>query len=230
MRWWLAAVLLVPAPLAFAGDDSPEALVQDFLKTLKEIRPVLLTVKDKETAEKARPKLLELNTRFVRFRERAEALRKDAKQAKPLKEVEKKYAKEVESLLEAIDREAVRVVKLPGVRLALRDVALVEAAGHVEKTRRTRAQVAVRNLTTAVEAYHARNSEYPPSLAALTEKQPGGGRPLLEPDNLLDPWGRPYVFEPGTLHPKTGQPLLYSHGPRPGDKSGRITNWPAEKK
>jgi hypothetical protein len=65
-------------------------------------------------------------------------------------------------------------------------------------------------------------------LNVLTE--PVGCRPApLEAKDLLDPWGRPYVYDPNETHPKSPRPLLYSQGAEPG-KSPRIRNWEADGK
>src|SRR5947199_297957 len=57
-------------------------------------------------------------------------------------------------------------------------------------------------LTNACQTYKLNNpqGDYPPSLEALTEQQPNGGKPLLEPDAVLDPWGQPYGYDPSGQH------------------------------
>jgi hypothetical protein len=49
--------------------------------------------------------------------------------------------------------------------------------------------------------------------------------PLLEDVALLDPWKRPYHYEPDQLHPKTHIPLIWSEGEDPDDPGWKIANW-----
>jgi hypothetical protein len=226
MRIWLAALVLVPVALARAGGDSAESLAQDMVKTLKEIKTLLATVKDQKTAEVARPKMLDLGKRLAKLMSREMTLEKDPEQKKRLAELKKKYQKEGKAILEDISREMKRVRELPGALKVLRDVPLLEIVDG-DNARQERAKVNLKVLSVAVTKYFIDQGQYPPSLKALTEKQPGGGRELLEPTALIDPWGRPYVYEPNVVNPQTGTPLIYSQGPRPGDASGHIRNWPA---
>jgi hypothetical protein len=82
----------------------------------------------------------------------------------------------------------------------------------------------VRSIAQALEVFKANNGHYPPSLQALTERQPNGGPVLLAPRMLLDPWRQPYRYDPQQLHPETGVPLVWSDGV-PGQSDGKITNW-----
>jgi hypothetical protein len=225
MRFCLAALVLVPVALARAGGDTAEALTQDMLKTLKEMKPLLATVKDQKTAEVARPKLLDLGERLSKLRDRQLILEKDPVQKKRLAELKEKYRKEGQAIIDDIARESKRVKELPGVMKVLAGVPLVELAD-VDNARRQRAKVDVQTLTRAVDTYFVANGVYPKTLKQLTE----GRKPFLEAKALLDPWGRPYVYEPGMADPQTGRPLIYSQGPRPGDPTGRIRNWPAPQK
>jgi hypothetical protein len=57
-------------------------------------------------------------------------------------------------------------------------------------------------LTTAVKAYHVKHMQYPPALEALAQRQPDGGEPLCKPEALIDPWGKPFQYDPAG--PKNG--------------------------
>jgi hypothetical protein len=92
----------------------------------------------------------------------------------------------------------------------------------------TRAREGVTALDKAVAAYKVRQGNYPESLKALTQGE--DGKPaLIEEAALLDPWGRPYVYEPQALHPEDRRPLIYSRGPDPEKPAGAIRNWKMEK-
>jgi hypothetical protein len=90
------------------------------------------------------------------------------------------------------------------------------------------AWVGVKRLEQAAVAYKLATMEYPQTLKILTESQ-NGKVAYVEADKLIDPWGRPYVYERQTVSPKTGAPLIYSRGANPG-KSPPIRNWEADAK
>jgi hypothetical protein len=92
-------------------------------------------------------------------------------------------------------------------------------------SRYEKARVDLEALTKAVKAYHAAHKSYPKTLEDLTKPEKEGGRPLLKPEALTDPWERPYVLDASTLQPDTGTPLIYSLGPYPKEDRSRIRNW-----
>jgi general secretion pathway protein G len=86
------------------------------------------------------------------------------------------------------------------------------------------ARLGIKNIETAITAYRIAHGSYPQSLQELT--MPEGGKPAyLEDQNLVDPWGRPYGYDPNQHHPKTGKPLIFSQGVNPGNQAGMIRNW-----
>jgi hypothetical protein len=218
----------MPAALARAGDNA-ESIVQDIFQIYKEMKPLLASIKDQRTAEAARPKLLALGERGATLKEKAVALLKDPEQKKRLLELEKKYQQQGEAIIADLSREIKRISKLPGILNVLGDMPVLKQFD-MDNARRERAKVDVQTLTRAVDTYFITNGEYPQTLKQLTEKQLDGGRPFLEAKALIDPWGRPYVYEPNTRDEQTGRPLIYSQGPRPGDPAGRIRNWPTPPK
>lgn len=96
---------------------------------------------------------------------------------------------------------------------------------HLENARQDRAIVDVKSLSNLVEAYKTRHREYPASLEALTQAGVDGSGAYLEIDALIDPWGRPYKYEPQNLHPSTHKPHIYSDGPNPGNPNSMISSW-----
>jgi hypothetical protein len=230
MRFCLVAALLVPAAFVRAGEDSPESLSRDMLALLQETKPVLAAIKDRKTAETAKPKLAELGKRFMKLMEREAALEKAARQKKPSAEPTAKQRKDLEKVSADVFGEMDRIAGMAEAMQVLRGDTLLSYHARMQKARRDRARIDVLTLQRALDAHAIRTGDYPPSLETLTQKQPNGTRPILEPRSLIDPWGRPYVYEPNTRDPGTNRPLIYSHGPRPGDPAGRIRNWPAPEK
>jgi hypothetical protein len=107
-----------------------------------------------------------------------------------------------------------------GVALVL--VTGCSGANNEPRVRATQAQLQA--LTTALRAYRVARGDYPDDLQALAdtaEAMPA----YVDRSALLDPWGRPYHYEPHIRHPTDGTPLVYSDGPTPGDAGKRIRNW-----
>jgi hypothetical protein len=88
-----------------------------------------------------------------------------------------------------------------------------------------KAQNDVMTLQHVVLAYKERHAFWPENLQILGKPQADGGLHVVE-EYLVDPWGRPYHFDPRQLHPETNTPLIWSDGPDPTNPDGRITNWP----
>jgi hypothetical protein len=87
-----------------------------------------------------------------------------------------------------------------------------------------RARLDVKALDSAVLAYKTRYGDLPPSLELLADVQPDGGPAFLDISVLHDPWGQPYGYSPGILHPTTKKPLIISSG-APGQNKV-VVNWP----
>jgi Type II secretion system (T2SS), protein G len=78
----------------------------------------------------------------------------------------------------------------------------------------------------ASEIFKLRTGIYPETLKRLTEMQQNPRIPaLLDEKVLLDPWGRPYKYDPKMLTPMTNAPLIWSEEPNPKDATGKITIW-----
>jgi Type II secretion system (T2SS), protein G len=88
-----------------------------------------------------------------------------------------------------------------------------------------RAKGDVRNIEAALLTYQTNNKSLPDNLEKLTEPQPNGGTALLEKEALIDPWSRPYQYDPKQLHPTTEIPRVWSDGPDPGNPDKKIANW-----
>jgi type II secretion system protein G len=110
-------------------------------------------------------------------------------------------------------------------------VAILAGAGgfvymtHLETAKKDLAKSGVMGLTQQVQIYKTQNGDYPPDLLTLTRPGNDGTAAALKESALLDPWGRPYMYEPTTLHPLTKEPRIYSQGPNPGLPGSIISNW-----
>jgi hypothetical protein len=90
----------------------------------------------------------------------------------------------------------------------------------VERSAEADARLGIAKIQTAVVAYHTKHGEYPPNLKVFTEIEGSASAYLLDKD-LIDPWGKPYRYEPTNCHPVTGRPKISTTTP----KGVEISNW-----
>jgi len=77
-------------------------------------------------------------------------------------------------------------------------------------------------LAKACQGFQITMGRYPESLNELTSP-PGGGKPYVEPDKLLDPWGAQYQYDPSGPNNHGLKPDVFTNGPN-GEVIG---NWAA---
>jgi hypothetical protein len=88
-----------------------------------------------------------------------------------------------------------------------------------------RPKMDVRNIEAALHSYYAKHQTWPEKLDMLTVPELDVGAALLQKGDLIDPWGRPYQYDPNQLNPRTGTPRVWSDGPDPGNPDKKIANW-----
>jgi hypothetical protein len=96
-----------------------------------------------------------------------------------------------------------------------------EILATIEGKRLATAKGELRMLTRVCDDYNRNNGRFPPDLQALAHQQPNGARRLVQPDDLQDPWGQPYGYDPGG--PRNGglHPDIWVNQP-----GGQVTgNW-----
>jgi general secretion pathway protein G len=92
-----------------------------------------------------------------------------------------------------------------------------------EDARASNAKIKVKQLTQHADAWRLGNGDqYPPSLEALVQDQPNGGRPFALPEELMDPWGKPYQYDPSGGRNGGMKPDIFTVTPR----GVTIGNWP----
>jgi uncharacterized protein (TIGR03000 family) len=83
----------------------------------------------------------------------------------------------------------------------------------------------IRKLDKALEVYKTLHMKYPAALKDVTE--PEGKIPAIADKNVLvDPWGKPYEYEPNNLHPVTKVPHIFTNGPAGGKLF--LDNWDSD--
>ena len=213
-------VVLLAVGGAVAAEPDPDQIAKDTVAVLKELREVLASIKDKETAEAAKPKLEALAKSQQKIEKTLDGLSKKESNA-----FEKKHRATVKPLQKDIDKEFARVEALPEAYAVVKDTSLFKT---LQGDKETTARAQMATLTLALQDYHNRHAEYPPGLATLAEPQ-GKLSAYVEKRDLLDPWGREFKYDP--KGPKNGgkKADIWSEG-SPGGKGRVIGNWPEEKK
>jgi hypothetical protein len=75
------------------------------------------------------------------------------------------------------------------------------------KSNAARAQLKL--LHSAMATYYVHHSAYPPDLATLTKPdEENDKQPFLKPDQLRDPWGKPYLMDVSGP-----EPLIFTKAP-----------------
>ena len=103
----IAALLLSLMPLTGCGSDPHEKAMEDMIGGMEEMVAILETVKDKESAEAAKPKLEALGKRMEATQKTMEEIGKpDEAKEKVLKE---KFEKRMKEILPKVMSETMRV-------------------------------------------------------------------------------------------------------------------------
>jgi len=69
-----------------------------------------------------------------------------------------------------------------------------------EDSKVSRAKIDCESLSAMVETYNLNNGRYPNNIQDLTQPGAGGTSPLVPPDKIKDPWGKPYSVDPSGRH------------------------------
>lgn len=102
--------------------------------------------------------------------------------------------------------EMMLVVVIMGI---LATVAVVSMSGNLNKAKRDKTVIRMRQIKVALDEYNGRYSVYPPSLAVLT----AGSSKTLESSGLYDGWEKPFSYSfPGSSSDPNQPYDLYSAG------------------
>jgi general secretion pathway protein G len=95
---------------------------------------------------------------------------------------------------------------------------------YLEQAKRQMAWTNAKTLEKVADMYKIKNGDYPTSLAELAA--PGtDGKANIEQKDLLDPFGREYMYAYPGQHSTVGKPDIWSLGANQNDPNGIIGNW-----
>ncbi|HYT87541.1 MAG TPA: type II secretion system protein GspG [Gemmataceae bacterium] len=87
---------------------------------------------------------------------------------------------------------------------------------YLDNARKDRAKLDIKTLEGMVMAYEARHGYLPQNGWNDLLTPEDDVRAVLEPNSLIDPWGRQYVLDTNTVHPTSRKPRIMSQGPPGG--------------
>jgi hypothetical protein len=187
-------VLLLTALGQPPAADKPDAdaLTRSLIETTKATVEVLDGIKDKASAEKAKPRLEELNARLEELEKQYKA-RPEGERIKAELKWADEQKKQGEALTLAHDRVFARH------KDAYKVLAGTGLFKRLEKALEDRAMLQALNIQKAALAHYARTGGiWPPNLGVLAAKDPDTGvGPFLAGGRkaITDPWGAPFQYE-----------------------------------
>jgi septal ring factor EnvC (AmiA/AmiB activator) len=107
-----------------AGDGTYEGLVKEILATVDQLTKTLKTVKDRDSAEAARPELRKAAKRMLDLRKKADEWKQPNKDQKD--RLEKEYAPKLEAAVKELREVAAIVKSIPGGEEAVEELAVLK--------------------------------------------------------------------------------------------------------
>ena len=114
--------LLLCAAIAGAGENA-DMLTQEIIKQMNTTADVLTAIKDKVSADSARPKLRDIAGMMKTLKEKADKLKTTKEQQA---ELQKKYKTQIEAAQKRLVAEAIRLQTVDGAADALKELEAVK--------------------------------------------------------------------------------------------------------
>ncbi len=210
MKQTLGCLLVLSlAVVARADVKESEEQVKQLLIVVGKTIETMQTVKDKETAEKAKPALTKL---FEEMDRAGKQFSKTPEEEK--KKLEEQYKAKFDDVRKKFRAEIDRLRKDAAISKVLADVGPFKVNTEAKVTL---ARYRIITLEKAADLYKLRDTNYPETLAALTE----GEKPIVERTLLTDPWGKAFQYDPKGPKNKGAKPDIWTV--EPGGKT--IGNW-----
>jgi general secretion pathway protein G len=112
------------------------------------------------------------------------------------------------------------VLIVVAILVVLAGVSSVYVFRYLEDAKVGRAKADCATLAKAAQAYEIQFGQLPESLQQLVQT-PDGRKPFVEPDALMDPWGKPYQYDPSGQHNNALRPDVYTVTP----EGLQVGNW-----
>jgi len=97
--------------------------------------------------------------------------------------------------------------------VALAGIGAFYVLPQLSKSKNNLAKAGAVNVEKALMSYWTdHNQNYPADLSVLTQRDEHGG-PYIDGDGLLDPWQKPYRFNPSGEHDNGAKPDVFTESP-----------------
>jgi general secretion pathway protein G len=108
----------------------------------------------------------------------------------------------------------VEVLIVVAILVVLAGVGGITYMKYLEDSRKDRAKIDIKSLSTAVEAFQIKHGSPPDSLATLTQPDADGSRPAISNAEILrDPWGNAYQYDPAGGRNNGAKPDVWTQSP-----------------
>ena len=118
------------------------------------------------------------------------------------------------------------VLVVVAILVVLAGTASIFVFRYLDDAKKQRAQSDMQTLTNVCVKYKMDNDEYPTSLNLLVTPPDGRAPYLNSPDNIIDPWGRPYQYDPNGTNNGGLKPDIWTVTP----DNQQIGNWMGARK
>src|SRR5262249_39233874 len=118
------------------------------------------------------------------------------------------------------------VLVVVAILVVLAGTASIFVFRYLDDAKKQRAQSDLQTLTNSCVTYKMKYDEFPASLNSRANP-PRGGKPYLNsPDNILDPWGKPYQYDPSGPNNGGLKPDIWTVTP----DNEQVGNWMGARK
>jgi hypothetical protein len=121
-----------------AGDGSYEGLIKDMLGTVDHITKTLQTIKDRDSADAARPELKKAAQTMLELRKKAEDWNQPNKDEK--ERLAEKYAKKLEAAVKQLRDQTIIAKNIPGGEEAVAELGVLKDKSDKEKDKKDKAK------------------------------------------------------------------------------------------
>jgi hypothetical protein len=227
---FLLLLALIPPSLAFADEPVVNEAIRKYADAVEKATAQLKTVVDADSAKKAAEMLAKLDTQAGD--QRAVWL----KRTEPPGAAVLKHANAITDELEIawsriVDNGNPGAILdgLPALRKIIADRAarrtgfIGALTGHTD-AKCTEARIKALSVGKAALAFQIKYSMLPQTLQQLLEP-PDDGKPFLDKEDLLDPWGLPFQYDAKGSRNNGMKPDVWSIGLDANNAKGRLGNW-----
>ncbi len=114
------------------------------------------------------------------------------------------------------------VLIVVAILVVLAGVSSVYVFRYLDDAKVNAAKAGVKAIEKAAQGYEIAHGTLPQTLQELVQP-PSGGRPYIEQQAMLDPWGQPYQYDPSGSRNGGLKPDVWTTAPSTGQQIG---NWP----